>query len=56
MTLQQAWDELKELMERGVEEGKMCGYDNPSKTKEYGMYLVYERVLDKMKSLEKEIK
>lgn len=56
MTLQQAWDELKALMERGIEEGNVCGYCNPSNTERYGMYRVYERVLDKMKRLEKEIK
>jgi hypothetical protein len=56
MTLQRAWDELKELMERGIEEGKVCGYDTPSDRKEHGMYKVYDRVLDKMKRLEKEIK
>lgn len=58
MTLQQAWDELKELMERGVQEGVMCCFnkDDGSNKKEHGMYLVYERVLDKMKRLEKEIK
>lgn len=56
MTLQQAWDELKDLMDRGIEEGKVCGYDVSSKTKEHGMYEVYARVKDKMERLEKEIK
>lgn len=56
MTLQKAWDELKDLMERGIEEGKVCGYDTPSDNEKYGMYKVYNRVLDKMNRLEKEIK
>ena len=58
MTYEQAWNELKDLMKRGVNDGIIYGFskEDGSNAKEHGMFRSYERVLDKMNKLEKEIK
>lgn len=55
MDYRKAWDEITDYLERGVEEGEACGYNNASDTRDSGLYEAYKRVLDLMRLLESKI-
>lgn len=52
MNYKRAWEILKADIERAVEEGYECNYNDPD-SEEYDKFYVYQYVNDKMDNLEK---
>lgn len=52
MSYYEMWERLKEEICRALDEGRDCGYDDPS-SENYGKFYVYDRVFKKIENLEK---
>ena len=52
MDYRKAWNEVKAMLERSLEEGEDRRFNEDPDTRESGMYEAYKRVLDHVKKLE----
>ena len=49
------WERLKQDIEMALDEGRDCGYDDPS-NENFDKFWTYERLSKKMKTLEDNVK